>query len=487
MKYKILGVTAMVLMVLIAFSAAALDQDNPNNRIHQHLTARGPDAGCDCDGSELCTHLPLVVIDTGGVEIPGEPISEDGVEAGFTTTAQGESMLTGSISVMSSNEHNHHPSDAPDLESNISIRIRGNSSRYFEKKSYLIRLIDDEENYCSEEMMGMAPHYEWALHGPYLDKSLIRNYMCYNISGEIMEYAPNVRFCEVILNGEYIGLYVMTETITNGEDCRLDLSNPVDGSNQTGYVLRMDAGSDNPLKNIDTFSVYTYRNLQKIDIQYPRSGDLTPERVDYINRDFSNFEKILYSYDYDTEPYAWWNQADVNSFVDYFIINEFTANYDAGWRSTYVYRDIRGKYKMVVWDFNSACNNYKEDFMSPQLFMMEGVPWYRMLTKDEHFIDRVISRYRYLRTTYLEEDYLINYTKDVTAYLGPAIDRNFEVWGDTFAEFRPLVPDGRNPADHDEALEQLQQFIYERGSWMDESIDVLLQYCHESKVKKFNH
>ena len=119
--------------------------------------------------------------------------------------------------------------------------------------------------------------------------------------------------------------------------------------------------------------------------------------------------------------------------------------------------------------------------------MMEGVPWYRMLTKDEHFIDRVISRYRYLRTTYLEEDYLINYTKDVTAYLGPAIDRNFEVWGDTFAEFRPLVPDGRNPADHDEALEQLQQFIYERGSWMDESIDVLLQYCHESKVKKFNH
>ena len=214
---------------------------------------------------------------------------------------------------------------------------------------------------------------------------------------------------------------------------------------------------------------------------------MTPERVDYINRDFSNFEKILYSYDYDTEPYAWWNQADVNSFVDYFIINEFTANYDAGWRSTYVYRDIRGKYKMVVWDFNSACNNYKEDFMSPQLFMMEGVPWYRMLTKDEHFIDRVISRYRYLRTTYLEEDYLINYTKDVTAYLGPAIDRNFEVWGDTFAEFRPLVPDGRNPADHDEALEQLQQFIYERGSWMDESIDVLLQYCHESKVKKFNH
>ena len=64
--------------------------------------------------------------------------------------------------------------------------------------------------------MGMDAHYEWAMHGPYLDKSLIRNYMWYNIAGEIMDYAPNVRFCEVIINGEYKGLYVMTGTITNG-------------------------------------------------------------------------------------------------------------------------------------------------------------------------------------------------------------------------------------------------------------------------------
>ena len=43
----------------------------------------------------------------------------------------------------------------------------------------------------------MDPHHEWVLHGPFLDKTLIRNYMWYNIAGEIMDYAPNVRFCEV--------------------------------------------------------------------------------------------------------------------------------------------------------------------------------------------------------------------------------------------------------------------------------------------------
>ena len=155
MKYKILGVTAMVLMVLIAFSAAALDQDNPNNRIHQHLTARGPDAGCDCDGSELCTHLPLVVIDTGGVEIPGEPISEDGLtleengdidyEYTYVTKAEdGSSSIACQVQVMDGEDTNHHVTDSPSLEVDAQIRIRGNTSRRFDKKGYLLRITEED-------------------------------------------------------------------------------------------------------------------------------------------------------------------------------------------------------------------------------------------------------------------------------------------------------------------------------------------------------
>jgi len=51
------------------------------------------------------------------------------------------------------------------------------------------------------------------LHGPFLDKTLMRNYMWYNLSGQIMEWAPDVRFCEVFLNGGYQGVYVMEEQI----------------------------------------------------------------------------------------------------------------------------------------------------------------------------------------------------------------------------------------------------------------------------------
>lgn len=487
MKYRIISVLTAIFLLITAFFATMISGDNPNKRVHQHLSARQPDAGCSCDKTELCTHLPLVLIDTNGQAVPGEPITDDsGAEIGFTKTDAGEDMLEAKISIISDETRNHHPSDAADLESSMRIRIRGNSSRFFEKKGYLIRFTKEDGTYQNKEVMGMDSHYEWALHGPYLDKTLIRNYMWYNIAGELMSYAPNVRFCEVIVNGEYQGIYVMTETITNGEDCRIDVSEPIKGTTKSGYLLRLDRGSTNLLKNIETFTNYSYRNRQKFDIQYPRSGDLTPELVEGISQDFSDFEKSLYSYDYDTDDYGYYYDINVQSFVDYFIINEFTANYDAGWLSTYVYRDIGEKYNMVVWDFNSACDNYNNPMTSPQHFEMQHVVWFYMMMKDEYFTQHLIDRYRELRKNYLSDAYLNTYIDETIAYLGDAVDRNFSVWGHTF-EKNMIDPPERNPRSHEQAVQQMKTFIKERGEWMDENIEVLKQYSHESKNKKFNH
>ena len=110
-----------------------------------------------------------------------------------------------------------------------------------------------------------------------------------------------------------------------------------------------------------------------------------------------------------------------------------------------------------------------------------------MMFKDENFVNRVIERYRELRKTYLSEEYLNQYIDDVVAYLGPAIDRNFEVWGYTFETYTPLRPKERNPENYQEAISQMKDFIHVRGRWMDENIDILQQYSHPSKNKKFNH
>ena len=491
MRYKIIGIAMTALMLFCSFAATAADQDNNENRVHQHLTGRQPDAGCSCDGSELCTHLPLVIIDTYGEEIPGIPIPESEIpETGefneFTLAADGTSTTPCSIRIMDSSTSNNHPSDQATLDACGRIRIRGNTSRRFDKKGYLLNVTQDDYTTNRDvEVMGMAAHHEWALHGPYMDKSLIRNYMWYNISGEIMDYAPNVRFCEVIINGEYLGLYVMTETITNGNDCRLDMSESADGQDSVSYCIRQDRGSSNPIKNIDTFSTYAYRNHHVMDIVYPGADNLTPERINFISNDFSDFEKSLYSYDYNTEPYAWWNSADVDSFAEYFILNEFICNYEVGARSTYIYKDLRGKYKMCMWDLNTCCGNMVT--LDPMHFEMQYLTWYFMMFKDENFVNRVIERYRELRKTYLSEEYLNQYIDDVVAYLGPAIDRNFEVWGYTFETYTPLRPKERNPENYQEAISQMKDFIHVRGRWMNENIDILQQFRHPSKNKKFNH
>lgn len=487
MKYKIIGILAMIVLIVAGATLNIAEKDAPQERVHQHFVAHQPEERCDCNGIAFCTHLPLVLIETGEEEIPGAVIlNEDNEEIGYTTTSTGDEMLNASVKIMDAENRNHHLTDTPDIESSAMIRIRGNSSRSHDKKNYLLRFTDDKGNYQNLKIMGMDAHYEWALHGPFLDKSLIRNYMWYNIAGEIMGYAPNVRFCEVILNGTYIGLYVMTETITNGVNCRLNISEPVDGTTATGYLLRLDRGTDNEKKNINTFTNYAYRNMQKIDIKYPKSGSLTDDITERITQEFSDFEKALYSFDYDTDDYGYYNYIDVQSFVDFMIINEFTENYDAGWMSTYLYKDIGGKYKMVIWDFNSACDNYKYVNMDNQGFEFQYNVWFYMLMKDEYFTDSIIDRYRELRETYLNTEYLTKYIDDTVSYLGDAVDRNFKVWGYTFEE-KLLVPEERNLRSFNEAIEQLKDYIQRRGEWLDENIEILRQYSHESKNKKFNH
>ena len=111
-----------------------------------------------------------------------------------------------------------------------------------------------------------------------------------------------------------------------------------------------------------------------------------------------------------------------------------------------------------------------------------------MLLKDERFTQRVIDRYRQLRRTVLSEEYLLSYVDDVAAYLGPAIERNFAVWGYTFRpEYGLLEPAQRNLDSYGAALAQMKDFLRRRGDWLDQNIELLRQYSHPSAVKKFQH
>ena len=485
MKNRIIGIILCVVLLIIGFSATFyIRQDS--TRVHQHLSAQEKPACTDHGDDVFCTHLPIIRIDTGGQEIPGMPVYDEQLhETVFTTAADGSDKILSTVRITDHEDTNNHPTDEATLESEATIHVHGNSSRYFDKLNYRIKLVDSAGDSNNQSVMGMPAHSEWVLHGPYLDKTLLRNYMWYNIGGEIMDYAPNVRFCEMFLNGEYEGVYVMTETITAGKNgARLPLS--VDKKNNTysGYLLRMDRTSE---EDINNFTKYAYRlNMTSgINIEYPGTKTLTPDLATSITKDFSAFEKAIYSYDFDNDAYGYKKLIDIDSFVDYFIINEFTGNYDAGGYSTYIYKDQGGKFHMCIWDFNNACDNYQEQAIPTDDFRLINTPWFWMLVKDKDFTERIIERYGELRKSVLSDEYLDQYIDDTIAYLGDAVKRNEERWGYSYDDDSLLNPADRNIHSYDSAVSQLKSYIRRRSEFLDENIDVLRQYCAQSRIKKF--
>lgn len=485
MKNKIIGIILCVALLITGLAATVLVRQEPP-RVHQHLSAT-PKLACTDHGADVfCTHLPLISIDTGGLDIPGKPVLDaKGHHTGFTTAADGSDRIVSTVKVTDRDDTNNHLSDEPTLVSKATIHIHGNSSRYFDKVGYKIKLIDDNGEGNDQSVMGMAAHSEWVLHGPYLDKTLIRNYMWYNIGGEIMSYSPNVRFCELFINGKYEGVYVMTESVTAGKNgARLQLSVDKKDNTYSGYLLRMDRTSE---EDINNFTQYTYR-LNKaigINVEYPGTKNLTPELETSITKDFSAFEKAIYSYDFDNDAYGYKSKIDIDSFVDYFIINEFTANYDAGNFSTYIYKDKDGKFRLCIWDFNNSCDNYQEQAMPTDDFRMINVTWFWMLVKNEDFTKRIIERYRELRETVLSDEYIDRYIDETIAYLGNAVERNEKRWGSSYTDDTLLSPKERNLHSYESAVEQMRSFIDRRAEFLDENIDVLAQYSAESRVKKF--
>ena len=267
--------------------------------------------------------------------------------------------------------------------------------------------------------------------------------------------------------------------------------------NVSGYIVELDNMLLIPDTGMDNFSKYTQK-LRKnafMNICYPGGEALTPEIKEYIEKDVSRFEKALYSFDYDTSAYGYWNYIDVDEFVDYFILMEVFLQYDTGNLSTYFYKDINGKYRPCVWDFNNDLENRNiiaEDDFYIRKFVTVQAPWFWMLVKDEKFTESVISRYRTLREGILSDKYLTGYIDETSAFLGEAVERNFSVWGYSFDpslldEETRLYPDERNPRSYGEALEQMKGELLRRLAWLDENIEILRQYSHESAVKKFNH
>lgn len=484
MKSKLIYIATAILTMVICIVLYKFNINNKLDRVHQHKDSRWEAIKTE-ENREFQTHLPIIKIDTRGQKIPGETITMDGEIVGYTTTDNGEGTIKTDFSVIDLQKGLNSITDNPTLSSVAEIRYRGNSSRFFNKKSYSIHLVLEDGKENKKEIAGMSSHDEWVLNGPFLDRTLMRNYLALNVSGEIMEYAPSVRYCEVILDGEYQGIYLLMESISRGKG-RINIPKPDKKSKITSYIIRWDReGKGN--QELNNYAYYTYKSgISALDIRFPGINQITDNKNEYITEDISKIEKNLYSYDLTSENNGYIKYIDLNSFAEYFIINEFFRNIDAGRFSTFYYKDARGKLKTSVWDFNNGCDNYIDYPQGNSGFSMINAPLFDVLIKDKNFVDTVINKYRKLREDVLSERYLINYIDETSLWLGDSLDRNYEVWGYVFdlsnynAKYY-LTPVERNFTSYEESVNQLKDFIIARGNWLDNHIESLYQYSHESK------
>ena len=359
------------------------------------------------------------------------------------------------------------------------LKLRGASSYNFDKNQYRMKFYRDEAGKAMDYgLLGMGADSEWVLNGPYLDHSLLRNYLMYTLSREIMDWAPDCRFLELFVDGRYQGVYLATEPVTVGPN-RLALSEYGLLSGATPYLVARDR-KGTQIHAIDTYGTVHGLAGNEIGIRYPSRYDLTEEQKVWIQEDVSRFEQALYSDYFDDPARGYERFIDVDSFADYLILNEFSMNYDAFNLSTYVYKELNGKMKLAVWDFNNTFNNYQFFTMETDEFSNAENYWVERMLQDRNFVDRVVERYWELRENELSDAHIKQLLYAGRDYLGPAIDRNFQRWNYTL-HTNMLAGDGdgiqRDPESYEEAFNRLRRTIIQRVDFLDHHLGDLYKNC----------
>ena len=423
------------------------------------------------------SNLPILMIDTYGNSIPDEPRID--AYLGIIDNETGINYVSDDF-----NGYNGH----------ITIEKRGNSSQWNDKAPYRFETVDEDGENNNVSLLGMPEENDWVLYAPWQDKSMVRNILTYKLSNDIGRYAPRTKLVELYLNGGYEGVYVLMEKIKRDGD-RVDISklNPdeISGDDVTGgYILKFDwfFTGDNIggfQSNVDGMT-YNYH--------YPQPSDIVQEQEDYIIDYIDNFENIMSSDNYTDLDTGYPSIMNVESFVDFILLQELAKNVDAYRLSTYIYKNKESVDNRLtagpVWDFNHGYGNcdYGETWEIDN-WLLEYNPeggdqmsfWWERLWQDENFQYKAAERYTELRSTIFSEEHINSIIDSSVNELGDAVDRNFSKW--------PILgtyvwPNYYVFETHEQEVDYLKSWISDRLEWMDSEI-LLLKTENSIKPENF--
>ena len=263
----------------------------------------------------------------------------------------------------------------------IEIRGRGNSTWDYPKKPYAIKLGS------KAEVAGMPAHKRWVLLAHWNDKIGIRTELAFWLGREYanFDWKQNGQQVELFLNGEHKGTYYLCEHI------KVDKNRVPDG-----YVIEIDekAAADEPV-------FYTAITRLPFNVKDPEVAVGSAEFA-AVEKAVNDFETILYGDDFLDEEAGYKSIAEIESFVDWWISNEFSKNADATFfTSCYMNLTAEGKIKMgPLWDYDLGWGNYVFDFPStpfinsPEGFWIkDGAEWITRMFEDPEFVALVKEKW----------------------------------------------------------------------------------------------
>ena len=270
--------------------------------------------------------LPLVILQTGGL-----PISDNRIEAQLRIIDNPAGQP-------------NRPDDPPAYTGATSIRLRGNYSASLPQKPYALELHGTDGQDTSAALLGMPKEEDWILLATWNDKSFVRNSLMFELARRSGHWAPRTRHVEVLLNGQYQGIYVFCEKIKRDAN-RVDIKklNPDDNELPAldgGYIFKHDYGWDFITDNWRP--KFCSDRVLNFEWDYPKPEEITPEQRNYLVSYVDQMEKALFSPGFADSLSGYRAFLDLPSWVDYFLLSEFSGNVDAYKKSMFFHKDRGG-------------------------------------------------------------------------------------------------------------------------------------------------
>ncbi len=335
---------------------------------------------------------------------------------------------------------------AHNLLANAEMSGRGNSTWDMPKKPYKLKF---EQKI---PVLGMTTGKKWALLANYADKTMLRNALAFCLSYKLgMEYSPQSRFADLTLNGEYLGLYQITNK-TDEVEKAVEKDDPQ--SADDGFVLEMDERRDGDFWFDSSFGV-----------PYVVGTDSSPAQAADIERWVNGVEQALAAVAASGDLGGIGAEIDIESFVDLYLVNELLRNNDGFWSSTYVYRPGAGQPLMFgpAWDFDIAAGNvnYNGNEAPEGWWTRNASQYYQRLAGNADFNAHVAARWRYLSG---QMPRLRQFIAASAAAIDEAQQRNFARW--------PILdiyvwPNAVVTGSYQGEIDYLDGWLATRANWID--------------------